>query len=125
MIFETIFWLTLNLYHEARGEPPEVQMAVAHVTMNRALDRKKTVSDVVKEPYQFSWTTTKLKQKPWVTDSETFLRCGIIALTAIIMPDITKGSTYYHERKVEPYWAKKMTKTKTTEKFYFYKEKKS
>lgn len=122
MIFETIFWLTLNLYHEARGEPPEVQRAVAHVTINRALKGKKTVPDVVQEPYQFSWTITKLDQRPWATDPEIFLRCGINTVRAITEPDSTNGSTHYHERTFDPHWAKEMVRTKITKKFYFYKE---
>ena len=33
---EGLLWLTLNVYHEARSEPQIGQLAVAHVTLNRA-----------------------------------------------------------------------------------------
>ena len=51
---ESIFWLALNLYHECRGEPLAGQIAVAHVVMNRAEKRGKSLREIVLQPYQFS-----------------------------------------------------------------------
>ena len=40
-----LFWLTINLYHEARGEPFEGMKAVCHVVLNRAERRKMPVKE--------------------------------------------------------------------------------
>ena len=45
-----ILYLTLNVYHEARSEDQFAQTAVAHVTMNRAVERKLTIKQVVLQP---------------------------------------------------------------------------
>jgi len=50
------FWLALNAYHEARGEPAEGIRAVMHVVLNRAEKRRQSVFQVVTAPKQFSWT---------------------------------------------------------------------
>lgn len=48
-------WLALNIYHEARSEPLEGQIAVGHVTLNRVEFRRRSVKRVVLQAYQFSW----------------------------------------------------------------------
>ena len=50
--------LAMNIYHEARGERMEGQIAVAQVTLNRAAHEEwpSTICDVVYQPKQFSWT---------------------------------------------------------------------
>ena len=52
--------LALNVYHEARGEVIEGQIAVAHVTLNRVNHSyfPETICDVVYQNRQFSWTFT-------------------------------------------------------------------
>lgn len=52
---ENIFWLVVNIYHEARGESLEGQIAVGHVVLNRAERRGKTAKEIVLQPMQFSW----------------------------------------------------------------------
>ena len=56
---EAIQCLTLNVYHEARGDGINSMMGVAHVTMNRAASPNypDDVCAVVFERKQFSWTT--------------------------------------------------------------------
>ena len=56
---EGLLWLTLNIYHEARSEPEIGKLAVAHVTLNRAMEEQKSIEEVVTAPYQFSWTFQK------------------------------------------------------------------
>ncbi|HIE75488.1 MAG TPA: cell wall hydrolase, partial [Gammaproteobacteria bacterium] len=50
--------LALNIYHEARGESHDGQVAVAAVTLNRmqSASYPDTVCGVVWQPHQFSWT---------------------------------------------------------------------
>lgn len=51
-----IYWTALCVYHEARSESAEAQIAVAHVIFNRA-DQMQTedIAQVIFQPYQFSW----------------------------------------------------------------------
>ncbi|MFZ2555980.1 MAG: cell wall hydrolase [Minisyncoccia bacterium] len=53
-----IDYLAQNVYHEARGESLEGQLAVAQVTLARLLSGKfgTKLTDVVFAPNQFSWT---------------------------------------------------------------------
>jgi N-acetylmuramoyl-L-alanine amidase len=100
---ESLLWLTLNVYHESRGEPEIGQLAVAHVTLNRALEDKKSIADVVFAPHQFSWTVQKNSYLPLeITPLQDSLN---VALKAMTTPDFTKGSTFYHRVDVDPKWS--------------------
>jgi N-acetylmuramoyl-L-alanine amidase len=100
---ESLLWLTLNVYHEARGEPEIGQLAVAHVTLNRAIEERKSIADVVRAPYQFSWTFQKKSYVPLeMNPLQESLR---VALKAMTTPDFTSGSTFYHRVDVDPKWA--------------------
>jgi N-acetylmuramoyl-L-alanine amidase len=124
MIPETILWLSLNLYHEARGEPEISQKAVAHVTLNRARESGRSVQEVIKDHGQFSWQLDRRKRnaQPWKIDPKTFARCGMNAIKALRGPDFTKGSTHFHETRSKPKWARKLKSTGRFGKFTFYKE---
>lgn len=91
--------------------------AVALVTLNRAAARHKSICDTVYEPNQFSWT--KVKQAgpfgPAWEDAK------YIARNAPKVFDITHGATYFHERSLNPRWAKTMTATLTVGNHVFYK----
>lgn len=69
--------LSLNIYHESRGEPIEAQEAVAAITINRSKDKDKPMSvcSVVYTPGAFSWTRHHRK----VEDRESFDRAKQIA----------------------------------------------
>jgi N-acetylmuramoyl-L-alanine amidase len=100
---ESLLWLSLNIYHESRGEPEIGQLAVAHVTLNRALGDNKSIADVILAPNQFSWTFQKKSYAPLeVNPLQESLR---IALKAMTTSDFTKGSTFYHHVDVAPKWA--------------------
>ena len=103
---EGLLWLTLNVYHEARSEPQIGQLAVAHVTLNRALQHHESVEEVVMAPYQFSWTFQKQSYLP--TESTALISCLESALKAMVGPDFTHGATYYHRQDVHPAWAEEM-----------------
>ena len=104
-LFEAVLWLTLNVYHEARSEPPKAKMAVALVTLNRAKTRNLTIKEVVLEPNQFSWTSDKslLGVIP-TNDIESFQDCFKSVLLAVVNDDFTKGATYYHHKRITPDW---------------------
>jgi N-acetylmuramoyl-L-alanine amidase len=99
---ESLLWLSLNVYHESRGEPEIGQLAVAHVTLNRAIEDNKSLADVIMAPKQFSWTFQKKSYVPLeINPLQDSLR---VALKAMVTPDFTNGSTFYHHVDVYPKW---------------------
>lgn len=100
---EGLLWLTLNVYHEARSEPQIGQLAVAHVTLNRATQSNQTVEQVVMAPHQFSWTFLQDSYVP--TEPTVFMECMQTAMKAMTTSDFTKGATFYHREDVHPKWA--------------------
>lgn len=106
-ILTGFLWLSLNIYHEARGEDQLAQVAVAHVTINRARKRGLSVKETVLQPKQFSWTNQP-KEKWWPRDWFSFLLCMESATVAVAGYDFTKGATHYHSYRVIPGWSKKL-----------------
>lgn len=100
---EGLLWLTLNIYHEARSEPQIGQLAVAHVTLNRAIKNKQSLEQVVRAPYQFSWILQKNSYLP--TEPEAFLSCMRSAMYALSTDDFTQGATFYHRQDITPTWS--------------------
>ena len=47
-VLEGLLWLTLNVYHEARSEPQIGQVAVVHVTLNRAEELNRSIKEIVR-----------------------------------------------------------------------------
>jgi N-acetylmuramoyl-L-alanine amidase len=123
--------LTLNIYHEARGEPDTGQLAVAYVTLNRARRKKMDVCDVVVEPYQFSWTTggVMMRTSGWTlmphmvpTDRKALDKAVQIAKLAMSqkLEDPTQGALFYHATYVSPYWKSSMTEIAAIGQHVFY-----
>jgi len=106
-ILEGLLWLTLNVYHEARSEPQVGQVAIVHVTLNRAKEQNLPIKDVVTQPYQFSWTFQKESYVP--DDTKAFMQCLQSVYVALQTADITNGATHYHLDSITPYWAKQYT----------------
>lgn len=105
-LLEGLLWLTLNVYHEARSEPQIGQIAVAHVTLNRANVSHQPIKTIVQEPYQFSWTFQKESYIP--DDPKAFLECLKSVYIALQSEDVTKGATHYHLDTIKPYWSKEL-----------------
>jgi len=116
MILETILWLSLTIYHEARGEEKLAQIAVAHVTLNRA--KKSSVKKVVLKPYAFSWTQ---KENYFPYDIKSLWESAHSAYVAIQGYDFTGGADHYHHVKVKPYWRHKMSFVGSYGSHLFYK----
>ncbi len=104
---EGLLWLTLNVYHEARSEPEIGQVAVAHVTLNRAAQKHLSIKTVVNQPYQFSWIQQKDSFIP--EDPRAFFQCMKSVYIALNTPDFTAGSTFYHLDNIDPYWTSDVT----------------
>ena len=114
--------LALNIYHEARGERVEGQIAVAQVTMNRVKHDEwgSTICKVVYQPKQFSWTHIIKDQTP--KDSKAWRKAKIIARDVMIgnVEDPTMGAVYYHANYVNPNWAEYMDLSKVIGNHLFY-----
>lgn len=119
---EGLLWLTLNVYHEARGEPEIGKLAVAHVTLNRANQKHQSLGEIVNAPYQFSWTQDTNSFFPH--NPEAFFDCAAVSLKALTTPDFTNGATFYHHVDVAPAWAQNMKFLKTYGAHRFYKKNK-
>lgn len=102
--------LAKNIYHEARGEPFDGQIAVALVTANRLAAGVfgNTICKVVYAHKQFSWTLDKKKK---VTDEKAWnsaLKIAKAVLTKqVYEPKFT--AIYFHATTVKPKWAKTKT----------------
>jgi N-acetylmuramoyl-L-alanine amidase len=118
-----LLWLSLNIYHESRGEPEIAQIAVAQVTINRAREQEKTVKQVVKTKKQFSWVGKK-RQDPWRKDPAGFARSTLAAVKAVGHKDITDGATHFIESKLKrkPAWTRKMVVTARYGGLVFYRD---
>jgi N-acetylmuramoyl-L-alanine amidase len=113
--------LALNIYHEARGETLAGQLAVGFSTMNRVADKRypATVCGVVKQAKYYSWDLDNpIKHKcqySWFCDGlsdvpqddKAMLESTILAQNIYYgqVTDISEGSTHYHAKYVNPYWA--------------------
>lgn len=115
---ESIHWLALNLYHEARGESEEGMVAVGFVTLNRVIDKdfpntvKKVVQDGGEGLYgcQFSWWCDGRSDE--VKDLAAWEQTKAVAMALIDgtkYSDVTKKAVfYYNPDKVAktPCWGK-------------------
>lgn len=123
--------LALNIYHEARGEPDEGQLAVAYVTLNRAETKRMPVCDVVVEPHQFSWTTggVVMRMNGWTlmphmvpSEPKALEKAVKIARLALSRraQDPTAGALFYHADYVSPSWKDSMTQIAAIGQHIFY-----
>jgi N-acetylmuramoyl-L-alanine amidase len=116
--------LALNVYHEARNQPLEGQLAVAHVTLNRLDDPSfpSTICDVVFRSRHFSWTNDPAKRAELPRETvawETARRVAEIAL-ADRDGDPVQGSTYFHLVGVSPEWAASLQRIRQIGDHVFY-----
>lgn len=121
--------LALNVYHEARGETDEGQLAVAAVTLNRVGHENfpDTICGVVKQGIakrgcQFSWVCDRHSNE--VRDKEAWSRAQLNAARAMLArsSDPTNDALYYHANYVRPGWGKKMEKSARIGTHIFYRE---
>lgn len=112
--WENLRCLALNIYHEARGEPLEGKIAVAHVVLNRVAARRfpGQVCAVIKQGgerrrhhCQFSWWCDGRSDKP--RDLAAWRESLLIALLVRrgAADDPTDGALWYHADNVRPAWA--------------------
>lgn len=129
MILETaLLCLTLNAYHEARGELFEGQVAVNQVAMRRAGYDQRKVCRVIYAPGQFSWTAIyprgkgvpKVKGPEW-RRAELAARLSIAwAFGDLKIPDYSKDADHYHSVRVRPSWTRCARLTTQIDRHRFY-----
>lgn len=122
--------LALNIYWEARSEPIEGQLGVAHVTLNRVADPDypDSVCDVVfqgvetrRGQCQFSWWCDGRSDKPTEPRAwETSLERALEVLKGK-SDDPTGGALYFHRDKNSPRWSVKKQRTARIGKHLYYK----
>lgn len=106
-----VLLLALNVYYEARGEGISGKSAVAHVTLNRLKDDRfpRSLSAVIMQPGQFSWT----RNPPKIEDWEALKASVVVAAKAMSgkLKDRTGGALYFHAARLgDPDWAQGLTK---------------
>lgn len=128
--FDGLSLLQCLIYGEARGEPVEGKIGVAHVVRNRALYPKwwgRSWKEVILKPYQFSCFDDHNADKifkafqDWCHD-QVMKECRWIA-SGVINNDIqdnTYGSNHYHNLSVSPSWAVGIEPTVTINNHIFY-----
>jgi len=100
--------MTLNIYHEARGEPIQGQLAVGNVVINRVDDSNypNTICGVVYDRKQFSWYWDGKSDK--INNRMDFLVAAELSLMLLAgyIGDNTNGAIYYYNPSiVQPRWA--------------------
>jgi len=122
MICSALLVLSLNAYHEARGEPFHGQVAVAQVALRRADYDSRRVCQVVYAYRQFSWTAAR----PPIHDRAAWAEAVRAAKVAMLWAhgagrDYSAGATHYHASYVCPRWSRGMTRVAVIGEHEFYK----
>ncbi|WP_246053411.1 cell wall hydrolase [Paracoccus hibiscisoli] len=110
------------LYHEARGEGRQGQLAVAEVILNRVDSGTfpSTVCGVINQPSQFSYTIGGAKP---IRNKAAYLRAQDIASEALAGAprQLTGGATYFHTPAVSPAWSHRFQRTVQIGRHIFYR----
>ena len=130
-LIEEIGCLSLNIYFEARGEPDLGKAAVAHVVLNRVVDKRfpTTVCDVVRQGgeqklhrCQFSWWCDGRSDKPRNVQSWKQAKAVAQQVYWGFAPDPTAGALWYHADSVSPSWGKVFNRGPKIGQHIFYKD---
>ena len=118
--------MAVAVYHEARGETLEGQLAVARVIMNRAVSGKypTTWCGVVKQPWQFSFVNPRTGYMPGVDQASYAWRKaqGITRLAmANAVPSLSTDVLWYHADYVAPSWGRRLTRVDKIGAHIFYR----
>jgi spore germination cell wall hydrolase CwlJ-like protein len=138
-----VLCLAKNIYHEARGESAEGQIAISNVVINR-VKSKQFPNDICSVVYQknqisfinrileiipinipgckFSWTCDR-KPDDLLSDKKAWKNSQKIAEEVLndLHHDLSKGATHYHSVFINPYWADSLNETVVIEGHKFLK----
>ena len=118
--------IAVAVYHEARGESLEGQLAVAKVIMNRAASGKYPTSwcGVVKQPWQFSFVNPRTGYMPSVDQASAAWRkaLGVTRLAvADAVSSVPGDCLWYHADYVAPSWGRRLTRVEKIGAHIFYR----
>jgi N-acetylmuramoyl-L-alanine amidase len=118
--------MAVAVYHEARGESLQGQLAVARVIMNRAASGQypTTWCGVVKQPWQFSFVNPRTGYMPGVDEGSDSWRkaLGITRLAmANAVPILSNDVLWYHANYVAPGWGRRLTRVSQIGAHIFYR----
>jgi spore germination cell wall hydrolase CwlJ-like protein len=128
-LVEEVNCLALNIYFEARNEPDEGQLAVAHVVLNRVSDPRfpETVCKVIRQGgarkrhrCQFSWWCDGLSDRPKNHRKWAANRAMAQAVYWGRSEDPTAGALWYHADYVSPYWGRVFKRDRQIGRHIFY-----
>ena len=116
--------IAVAVYHEARGESLEGQLAVAKVIMNRAASGKYPTSwcGVVKQPSQFSFV--RHGAFPWVdVQSDAWRKAQGVTRLAVAkaVPSLSDDVLWYHANYVAPSWGRRLNFAQKVGRHIFYR----
>jgi N-acetylmuramoyl-L-alanine amidase len=119
------YCIAVAVYHEARGESLEGQLAVARVILNRANSGKYPPGwcDTVKQPWQFSFVNPRTGRYPAVRDSASWRKAVGITRLAIAgaYPSVTEDVLWYHATYVSPSWGRRLSRDQRIGTHIFYR----
>jgi hypothetical protein len=106
--------IAVAVYHEARGESLEGQLAVARVIMNRAASGKypSTWCGTVKQPWQFSFVNPRTGHYPAVAEGSAAWRKALGVTRLAIndaVPILSTDVLWYHADYVAPSWGRRLS----------------
>lgn len=111
--------LAETIYHEARGESFDGQLAVAETVMNRvrAPGFPRTICGVVGQKGQFA-------PRKRISERAAFAKAVHVAQLAVEgkTGGVSGGATYFHTTKLSPSWSRGFTRTKKIGNHIFYRE---
>jgi N-acetylmuramoyl-L-alanine amidase len=116
--------IAVAVYHEARGESLEGQLAVAKVIMNRASSGKYPTSwcGVVKQPWQFSFVRNGRFPSVDVTSDAWRKALGVTRLAvANAVSSVPSSCLWYHADYVAPSWGRNLTRVEKIGAHIFYR----
>ena len=118
--------IAVAVYHEARGESLEGQLAVAKVIMNRAASGKYPTNwcGVVKQPWQFSFVNPRTGYMPSVDEASASWRkaLGVTRLAvANAVKSVPADCLWYHADYVAPSWGQRLTRVEKIGAHIFYR----
>ena len=122
----TTLCLALAIYHEARGENHNAQLAISKVIYNRMESKRwpETVCEVVLEPKQFSFVKNGRVSVP--KNAKSWQKAYVLAEKIAKNPEILPimDADHYHSVKVKPVWRKKLYRIVRIGNHVFYSYKK-
>jgi len=125
MIIENVLWIAIAVYFEARNQELPGKEVVAYCVMNRAVKRKLSPKEVVRQKKQFSFYNARVI--PPIKEGLAFIDCVQVAAKCFIKHKLgyRAGSIdHYYDKSLEsnpPRWAATMKSLGRVGDFYIFR----